>query len=221
MSDYASVIHYLRSARFHQLVLEQVELDASENSTPDSLDITGSFLIAKTFSAGGIVPASLMVQAPQLFDCIILNSPFVNVLRTMLDSSLPLTSIELEEWGNPARDAAAIDCIRSYDPMCLLEEMQQSAKLQRRFQNSKWPSLIVSTSLNDQRVHFSGPAEFVHRYRKLLHLSYPRKQQQPTVIFKWWGTTHFGEGGAYGQIDEESAEFALALQASNKSLPDN
>src|SRR5690606_1747829 len=93
-------------------------------------------LVAEGGSAGGLLIGAVANQAPELFAGFVAAVPFVDVLTSMLDSSLPLTVMEYEEWGNPEGDPAAYERIRSYAPY------ENVAALD-------YPPILAETSLND------------------------------------------------------------------------
>ncbi len=89
---------------------------------------------------------------PDLFQAVIAQVPFVDVINTMTDTSLPLTVGEFEEWGNPAGSKAEYDYIKSYDPY-------------RNITAQAYPAMLVKTSFNDSQVMYWEPAKYVARLR--------------------------------------------------------
>ena len=153
-------------------------------------------MAASAFSAGGLALGVTANEHPGLFKAMSLRSPFLDVLETMLDSALPLTNFEFEEWGNPQEDEECYEYIKSYDPCKNVEKMFMNGNTH--------PALMVQTSLLDQRVHFWGPAKYVARIREL-------SPNSENVIFNLTTETHFGAGGRFGQADEQALENAFLL----------
>jgi oligopeptidase B len=114
-------------------------------TTPDRL-------VAEGASAGGLLMGAVANQAPQLFGGIVAGVPFVDVLTSMLDASLPLTVTEYDEWGNPEADPAVYDYIAGYSPY---DNVTAQA----------YPPILAETSLNDTRVLYVEPAKWVARLR--------------------------------------------------------
>jgi oligopeptidase B len=143
-------------------------------------------------SAGGELMGAVINQAPELFGAVVADVPFVDVLATMLDESLPLTPGEWPEWGNPIEDEAAFHLIRSYSPYD-----------QVRAQG--YPPLMVTAGLNDPRVTYWEPAKWVARLREL-------KTDDNALIFKTnMGAGHGGKSGRFESLKEAAEEFAFLL----------
>ncbi|XP_068089122.1 prolyl endopeptidase-like [Hyperolius riggenbachi] len=103
-------------------------------------------------SAGGVLAGALYNSSPELFRAMILEAPFLDVLNTMMDTSLPLTIEEQEEWGNPLHNKEHYHCIQSYCPY-------QNIKAQN------CPSLLITAYENDQRVPLNGVLSYVRKLR--------------------------------------------------------
>jgi len=114
-------------------------------STPETL-------VAEGASAGGLLMGAVANQAPDLFGGVVAGVPFVDVLTSMLDASLPLTVTEYDEWGNPEADPAVYDYIASYAPYDNVAAV-------------RYPPILAETSLNDTRVLYVEPAKWVARLR--------------------------------------------------------
>src|SRR5204863_4919018 len=121
-------------------------LIAERYTTPEKLVIEGG-------SAGGLLMGAVANMRPDLFRMVISHVPFVDVMNTMLDASLPLTVAEYEEWGNP-NEAEAFEYMRSYSPYDNLK-------------TGDYPAMLVKTSLNDSQVMYWEPAKYVARLRTL------------------------------------------------------
>jgi oligopeptidase B len=113
---------------------------------------TPELTVAEGASAGGLLMGAVTNLAPHSFGGIVANVAFVDVLTSMLDSSLPLTVTEYEEWGNPEADADAYDRIAGYAPYENVAAMD-------------YPPILAETSLHDTRVHYVEPAKWIARLR--------------------------------------------------------
>lgn len=109
-------------------------------------------MVAEGGSAGGLLVGAVLNQAPELWGGVVANVPFVDALTSMLDSSLPLTVGEYEEWGNPEADAAAYERMAAYAPYDNVAAVD-------------YPPVLAETSLNDTRVLYVEPAKWVARLR--------------------------------------------------------
>ncbi|RKF22521.1 S9 family peptidase [Altericroceibacterium spongiae] len=143
-------------------------------------------------SAGGELMGAVINSDPELFGACVAHVPFVDVLATMLDASLPLTPGEWPEWGNPIEDRAAFELIRSYSPY---DNVRAQA----------YPPLMVTAGLNDPRVTYWEPAKWVARLREL-------KTDSNELIFKTnMGAGHGGKSGRFQSLHETAEEFAFIL----------
>jgi oligopeptidase B len=155
-------------------------------TSPSRLGILGR-------SAGGLLVAATMNQRPELFGAVVASVPFVDVLNTMLDPSLPLTVGEYEEWGNP-QNAKDFALIRSYSPY---ENVREAA----------YPHLLVTAGLHDPRVSYWEPAKLVARIRQ-------RKTNNNICLLKTeLGAGHFGPSGRYDAWKETAFEHAFLMLA--------
>jgi oligopeptidase B len=143
-------------------------------------------------SAGGELMGAVVNSDPQLWGAVVAHVPFVDVLATMLDASLPLTPGEWPEWGNPIEDKAAFELIRSYSPY-------DNVKAQA------YPPLLVTAGLNDPRVTYWEPAKWVARLREL-------KTDGHELLLKTnMGAGHGGKSGRFESLEETAEEFAFIL----------
>lgn len=143
-------------------------------------------------SAGGELIGAVINSDPQLFGAAVAHVPFVDVLATMLDDSLPLTPGEWPEWGNPIEDAAAFALIRSYSPY---DQVKAQA----------YPPLLVTAGLNDPRVTYWEPAKWVAKLREL-------KTDDNELLLKTnMGAGHGGKSGRFESLRETAEEFAFIL----------
>ncbi|GAC15806.1 S9 family peptidase [Aliiglaciecola lipolytica] len=145
-------------------------------------------------SAGGELMGAVVNQAPELWRSVTLGVPFVDVLNTMLDASLPLTPPEWAEWGNPIEDAAAYDLIASYSPYDNIEAKE-------------YPPMLVSGGINDPRVTYWEPAKWTAKMREL-------KTDDNLLIMRInMGAGHFANSGRYGRLRDYAEEFTFMLKS--------
>ena len=147
-------------------------------------------------SAGGELMGAVVNQAPELWGAVAAHVPFVDVLNTMLDTSLPLTPIEWPEWGNPIEDKSAFELIRSYSPYDQLEA-------------GDYPPMLVTAGLNDPRVTYWEPAKYVAKLRTL------KTDDNPLLLKTNMGAGHGGKSGRYDSLYEVAEEYAFFLWALN------
>lgn len=143
-------------------------------------------------SAGGMLMGATMNLAPQLFKSVVAAVPFVDVLNTMLDSSLPLTKLEYKEWGNPEADKEYYDYIKSYSPYDNIEAKD-------------YPHLLCTGGLNDPRVTYWEPTKFVAKMRDL------KTNDSLTLLKINMGGGHFGASGRFEYLKEYALEYAFML----------
>jgi oligopeptidase B len=142
-------------------------------------------------SAGGLLMGAVVNLRPDLFHTVIAKVPFVDVLSTMLDSSLPLTVTEYEEWGDPNEETAYL-YMRSYSPY---DNVERKA----------YPNMLITAGLNDPRVSYWEPAKWVAKLRAM-------KTDDNLLLLKTnMGSGHFGASGRYERIKETAFEYAFLL----------
>ena len=143
-------------------------------------------------SAGGQLMGAVVNQAPQLWGAVVAHVPFVDVLNTMVDDTLPLTPIEWPEWGNPIADKAAFELIRSYSPYDQLKSRD-------------YPPVLVTAGLNDPRVTYWEPAKYVAKLRAL-------KTDDNLLLLKTnMGAGHGGRSGRYDRLYEVAEDYTFIL----------
>ncbi|MGQ0702654.1 MAG: S9 family peptidase [Gemmatimonadales bacterium] len=142
-------------------------------------------------SAGGLLVTAALNRRPDLFGVVLAQVPFVDVINTMLDPSLPLTVGEYEEWGNPAL-AEQYRWLREYCPY---------TSLTRR----AYPPMLVRTSLNDSQVMFWEPAKYVARLRTL------KTDANMLLLLTNLGAGHGGASGRYDRLREIALDYAFLL----------
>ena len=159
-------------------------LIANKYTSSDRLVIQGG-------SAGGLLMGGVVNMAPDTFHAVIAQVPFVDVMNTMLDETLPLTTDEWIEWGNP-NEKAAWDYMVQYSPY-------DNVKAQR------YPNMLIEISLNDSQVPYWEGAKFTAKIREL-------KTDDNTILLKTnMGAGHGGSSGRYDRLKEVAFDYAYAL----------
>jgi len=158
------------------------------NTFTDFIDC-GKFLVSEKFtgtkhlyamggSAGGLLMGAIVNKAPEMWNGIVAQVPFVDVVNTMLDESIPLTTNEFDEWGNP-KNKDAYFYMKSYSPYENVEK-------------KKYPNILVSTGLHDSQVQYFEPAKWVAKLREM-------KTDNNILLLKT--NMEYGHGGASGRFD--------------------
>ncbi|OZC68074.1 oligopeptidase B [Rhodococcus sp. 06-470-2] len=152
-------------------------------------------LVADGGSAGGLLMGAVANMAPELFNGILANVPFVDPLTSILDPSLPLTVIEWDEWGNPLADEEVYEYMKSYSPYENVEAKD-------------YPSILAITSINDTRVLYVEPAKWVAALRAT-------KTGDSDLLLKTeMSAGHGGVSGRYEKWKEAAFEYAWIVSAS-------
>ena len=154
-------------------------------------------VIAHGGSAGGLLVGAALNQDPGLFGGVIGAVPFVDVLTTMSDETLPLTPPEWPEWGNPLIDKAAFETIRSYSPY-------------DNIKTADYPPVLITGGLTDPRVTYWEPAKWAAKLRE------HQTADAPILLKMNMDAGHQGESGRYQSLKELATEYAFALWAVGK-----
>lgn len=169
---------------FHDFVDSAKWLIENKYTSNDRLVIQGG-------SAGGLLMGAVVNMSPETFKAAIVQVPFVDVINTMLDASLPLTTEEWIEWGNP-NEKEAFDYMMKYSPY-------DNVKAQN------YPNMLVEVSLNDSQVPYWEGAKFVAKVREM-------KTDDNIVLLKTnMGAGHGGSSGRYDRLKEIAFDYAYAL----------
>ncbi|HEY5907089.1 MAG TPA: prolyl oligopeptidase family serine peptidase, partial [Vicinamibacteria bacterium] len=159
-------------------------LQREQWSSPSHTAITGG-------SAGGLLMGAVMNLRPELYRAVVSQVPFVDVINTMLDESLPLTVGEFEEWGNPKKKDE-YEYMKRYCPYTNLAPRA-------------YPALLVKTSFNDSQVMYWEPAKYVARLRTL-------KTDANALLLKTnMDAGHGGASGRYDALKESAFDYAFVL----------
>jgi oligopeptidase B len=159
-------------------------LVASRYTAKDKLVIEGG-------SAGGLLMGAVVNLRPDLFKAVVARVPFVDVINSMLDETLPLTVGEFEEWGNP-KVAEDYRYMKTYCPY---------SNLDRR----AYPSMLVKTSFDDSQVMYHEPAKYVAKLRTL------KTDSNPLLFITNMAGGHGGSSGRFDRLREEALDYAFAL----------
>ncbi len=142
-------------------------------------------------SAGGLLVGAAMTMRPDLFGAVIAKVPFVDVVNTMSDASIPLTTLEYDQWGNPD-DKKYFDYIMTYSPY-------------DNIRATSYPHLLITTGLNDPRVAYWEPAKFAAKLREL-------KTDNNLLLLKTnFEAGHAGASGRYDYLKEIAFDYAFLL----------
>jgi len=177
-----------------------------KNTFYDFID-SGKFLIKEGFahenklfamggSAGGLLMGAVVNMAPELFRGIVAGVPFVDVVTTMLDDDIPLTTFEYDEWGNP-NNKDSYDYMLSYSPYDQVEE-------------KNYPAIFITTGYHDSQVQYFEPAKWIARLRDR------RTNKEPLLMYCNMDAGHGGASGRFEAYKETAMEYAFFI-----SLLDN
>lgn len=164
------------------------ELIDSSYTSPGRLVISGR-------SAGGLLMGAVANMRPDLFAGVVAGVPFVDVVNTMLDASIPLTVIEWEEWGNPA-DPEYYRYMKSYSPYDNVEAKE-------------YPAILATAGLNDPRVQYWEPAKWVAKLRVC------KTDDNPLLLKTEMGAGHFSKSGRYDYLEEVALEYTFILDTTD------
>lgn len=170
---------------FHDFIAAGTHLVGEKIVAPDRI-------VAHGGSAGGMLMGAVANLRPDLFAGIVAEVPFVDVLNTMLDDTLPLTPPEWPEWGNPISDADAFAHIRSYSPYDNVRAQD-------------YPAIFALAGLTDPRVTYWEPAKWVARLRET------KTDDRPLLLRTNMEAGHGGAAGRFDRLEETAQVYAFAL----------
>ena len=153
-------------------------------------------LYAMGGSAGGLLMGAVVNMEPDMWAGIIAAVPFVDVVTTMLDESIPLTTGEFDEWGNP-KDKRYYDYIKTYSPYDNVEA-------------KNYPPMLVTTGLHDSQVQYWEPAKWVARLREM------KTDKNPLLLYTNMDAGHGGASGRFRQFKETAMEYTFLLDLAGK-----
>jgi len=164
-------------------------LTANKYSDPEKLYAMGG-------SAGGLLMGAVINMEPDMWGGVVAAVPFVDVLTTMLDESIPLTTGEFDEWGNP-KEKESYDYMKSYSPYDNVEA-------------KNYPPLLVTTGLHDSQVQYWEPAKWVAKLRDM------KTDSNPLLLSTNMEAGHGGASGRFRQFKEIALEYAFLLDLAGK-----
>lgn len=153
-------------------------------------------LFAMGGSAGGLLMGAVVNMRPDLWKGVVAAVPFVDVVTTMLDESIPLTTGEFDEWGNP-KDKAYYDYIKSYSPYDNVEAKE-------------YPAMLVTTGLHDSQVQYWEPAKWVAKLREM------KTDKNPLLLHTNMDAGHGGASGRFESLKETALEYTWVLDLAGK-----
>ena len=142
-------------------------------------------------SAGGLLMGAVMNMAPELYNGIVAAVPFVDIVSTMLDDSIPLTTGEYDEWGNP-NEKKYYDYIKSYSPYDNVREVS-------------YPNTLITTGLHDSQVQYWEPAKWTAKLRDM------HQGDNLILLHTNMDTGHGGASGRFEALKEIAMEYAFLL----------
>jgi len=180
---------------------EDGKLLAKKNTFTDFIDCA-KFLIEKKYtstkniyasggSAGGLLMGAVINMNPDLFNGVLASVPFVDVVTTMLDDSIPLTTGEYDEWGNP-NTKEYYEYMKSYSPYDNVVEQ-------------KYPNLLITTGINDSQVQYFEPAKWVAKLREL------KKDENILLMHINMDAGHGGASGRFDSLKEVARDYSFIL----------
>lgn len=173
---------------FYDFIDAAKYLAAEKYTSPQHLYAMGG-------SAGGMLMGTVMNTEPQLFNGIVAQVPFVDVVTTMLDESIPLTTGEFEEWGNP-KNKEYYEYMKSYSPYDNIEK-------------KKYPNTLITTGFHDSQVQYWEPAKWTAKLREM-------KTDENLLLFKTdMSSGHGGASGRFESLKEDALEFAFLFKLEN------
>ncbi len=154
-------------------------------TSPKKLAIIGG-------SAGGLLVGACMIMRPDLFNVVICKVPFLDVVTSMSDPTIPLTTLEYDQWGNPEEDKDAFEYMLSYSPYDNIQPVE-------------YPHLLLTTGYNDPRVAYWEPAKFLARIRDI------KKGDNLAMLQTNFSAGHAGASGRYDFLKENVLDFAFLI----------
>ncbi|MBI1224720.1 MAG: prolyl oligopeptidase family serine peptidase [Bacteroidetes bacterium] len=187
---------------------EDGKLLKKQNTFNDFVDC-GDYLVAQHYtspdhlfamggSAGGLLMGAVVNMRPDLFKGVVAAVPFVDVVTTMLDETIPLTTFEWDEWGNP-KDLEFYKYMLSYSPYDQVERKD-------------YPAMLVTTGLHDSQVQYFEPAKWVAKLRTM------KTDKNPLLMHTNMDAGHGGQSGRFRAFKEVAMEYAFMLDLAGKAV---
>ncbi|EOY6969425.1 S9 family peptidase [Proteus mirabilis] len=203
-----AIVHVRGGGELGKLWYNQGKMEHKVNSFTDFIDAT-KYLINQGYgapkhvyamggSAGGLLMGAVINMAPELYRGVVAQVPFVDVLTTMLDASIPLTTGEYEEWGDPA-DKDVYFRLKSYSPYDNVEA-------------KAYPHLLVTTGLHDSQVQYWEPAKWVAKLREL------KTDNNLLLLETDMSAGHGGKSGRFNRLRDTAREYAFILMLEQSDI---
>lgn len=185
---------------------EEGKMLSKKNTFYDFID-AAKFLISENYtsekhlyamggSAGGLLVGAVVNEEPQLFNGVVAQVPFVDVVTTMLDDSIPLTTGEYDEWGNP-HEEEYYHYMKSYSPYDNIKA-------------TDYPNMLITTGLHDSQVQYWEPAKWTAKLREM-------KTDDNLLLLKTdMSAGHGGASGRFESLKEDALEYAFILKLENR-----
>jgi oligopeptidase B len=190
---------YLNGTRTHRTNTFNDFVDVGRGLIAQNYTRAGR-IAAQGGSAGGELMGAVVNQAPELFGAVVADVPFVDVVNTMLDESLPLTPGEWNEWGNPITDPEAFRYMLSYSPY---DNVRAQA----------YPPMLITGGLNDPRVTYWEPAKWAARLRAT------RTDSNLQLLKINMGAGHGGQSGRWTRLREVAESYAFVISQMGAAEP--
>ncbi len=201
-----AIAHIRGGQEMGRMWYENGKLLKKINTFTDFID-AGEFLVSEKYtasdklfcmggSAGGLLIGAVINMAPELWKGAVAAVPFVDVVTTMLDESIPLTTGEFDEWGNP-KNEAYYHYMKSYSPYDNVE-------------SKEYPALLVTTGFFDSQVQYWEPAKWVAKLRDM------KKDNNPLLLHTDMSAGHGGKSGRFQRYRETALEYSFLLDLAGK-----
>lgn len=196
-----ALAHIRGGAELGQCWYEDGKLFNKKNTFNDFIDVTKNLVergygdakqvFAMGGSAGGLLMGAVVNQEPQLFNGVVAQVPFVDVVTTMLDDTIPLTTGEYDEWGNP-NDKAYYDTMLQYSPYDQVKAQD-------------YPAMLITTGLHDSQVQYWEPAKWVAKLREL------KTDDHQLLLYTDMDAGHGGKSGRFKAYEDIALEYAFII----------
>ncbi len=196
-----AIAHVRGGQEMGRLWYEEGKMMKKKNTFNDFIDC-GEFLIKEKYtskehlyasggSAGGLLMGAIVTIRPDLWRGVVADVPFVDVVTTMMDETIPLTTNEFDEWGNPRSNKETYDFLKSYSPYDNV--------------GKEYPNLLVTTGLHDSQVQYFEPAKWVAKMRET------KTDKNLLLLHTNMEAGHGGASGRFEYLKEVALEYAFLL----------
>lgn len=208
---FVSVVAHVRGGQEKGRAWYEAAMLGNKTNTFDDVLTVGEFLVSERItgrgrlvlsgsSAGGLMVGAVLNRHSDLWAGAIADVPFVDVLNTLLDDSLPLTPGEWAQWGNPAEDIETFSMLKQYSPYDNIAD-------------DFYPPMLVTAGVSDPRVTYWEPAKWVAKLRAI------RTDDTLLLLKTNMQSGHFGDTGRYAALADVAIEYAFALRVTAQATP--